>query len=437
MEIYYSPSKIINYYSPKNAGSFLDHVADKMPVRASATASRPMRRFASQYRDFFRLPDVATLMAVALLSRMPIGMVGLSMLLFVRESLGSYALAGTVSGVYFAAMAVAAPVQGRLIDRSGPKATLLVTGIAHPVSLVAVLACAGAGLGLATVSAAAACAGAFCPPITTLTRTLWRHRFTREEDRRRAFAIDAVMIEVNFTLGPAIVAGVLAVASARAAFMLAIAVTVLAIVLFAASPALRYFRPEKHGERHMLGPLTDPRLLAVFAATLGLTTSFGFLEVGYPGFATAIGAPVLGGLFLSVNSLGSAVGGAIFGGLALRAPIERQFVAATGLMAVPLLLHWLFDAPAAFALVAFLAGASIAPSIACQSVLVSRLAPSHYATEAFTWSSSFILAGLGAGMAIGGWLIETAGAKAPFLAGAAIMATVSLGALALPRSKTP
>ena len=391
-----------------------------------------MRRFASQYRDFFRLPDVAALVTVALLSRMPIGMVGLSMLLFLRESLGSYALAGTVSGVYFTAMAIAAPVQGRLIDRSGPRLTVAVTGVAHPIALGAVLAGALAGLGLGAVAFAAAVAGAFCPPITTLTRTMWRHRFTRDEDRRRAFAIDAVLIEVNFTLGPAIVAGVVAAASARAAFALAIAVTVVALALFAASPALRYFRTEKHGERHLLGPLTQPRLLAVFAATFGLTTSFGFLEVGYPGFATAIALPALGGLFLSVNSLGSAIGGAVFGGLAIRAPIERQFAVATGTIAVPLLLHGFVDAPVAFALVAFLAGASIAPSIACQSVLVSRLAPAQYATEAFTWSSSFILLGLGAGMALGGWLIEASGPKSPFLAGAFLMAVVSLGVFALP-----
>lgn len=391
-----------------------------------------MRRFASQYRDFFRLPDVAALVTVALLSRMPIGMVGLAMLLFLRESLGSYALAGTVSGVYFTAMAIAAPVQGRLIDRSGPRLTVAVTGVAHPIALGAVLAGALAGLGLGAVACAAAVAGAFCPPITTLTRTMWRHRFTRDEDRRRAFAIDAVLIEVNFTLGPAIVAGVVAAASARAAFALAIAVTVVALALFAASPALRYFRTGKHGERHLLGPLTQPRLLAVFAATFGLTTSFGFLEVGYPGFATTIALPALGGLFLSVNSLGSAIGGAIFGGLAIRAPIERQFAVATGTMAVPLLLHGFVDAPVAFALVAFLAGASIAPSIACQSVLVSRLAPAQYATEAFTWSSSFILLGLGAGMALGGWLIEASGPKSPFLAGAFLMAVVSLGVFALP-----
>jgi MFS family permease len=390
-----------------------------------------MRRFASQYLDFFRLPDVATLVMVAVLARMPIGMVGLAMLMFLRESLGSYALAGTVSGVYFISMAVGAPFQGRVIDRSGPTVVLAVTGIVHPLALLAILLVARDGAGFTAVVAAAAVAGLFAMPITVLTRTFWRHRFTDEADRRRAFSVDAVMIEVNFTLGPAITAGVLALAGATAAFALAIGVTVAAVLVFAASPALRYFRPERHGERHMLGPLTEPRLLLVFVATFGITTSFGFLEVGYPGWASALALPALGGIFLSVNSLGSATGGAIFGGLSLRAPIERQFAIATGLMIVPLMLHGLVDAPVPFAAVAFLAGAAIAPSIACQSVLVSRLAPSHYATEAFTWSSTFIVSGLGAGMALGGWLIESVGPKSPFLAGAAVMAAVSGGALLL------
>jgi MFS family permease len=390
-----------------------------------------MRRFAAQYRDFFRLPDVATLMTVAVLARMPIGMVGLSMLLFLRESLGSYALAGTISGVYFVSMAVGAPVQGRIIDRTGPRAVLAATGVVHPAALAAVLALAHAGAPFAALAAASAVAGAFAMPITVLTRTLWRHRFTDEAERRRAFSVDAVLIEINFTLGPAIIAGLVATAGTRTAFGTAIGVTVLALLIFAGSPALRYFRKERHGPRHMLGPLTDPSLLLVFGATFGITTGFGLLEVGYPGYATALAMPALGGLLLSANALGSALGGAVFGGLTLKAPIERQFTTALAVMTVPLALHWFADGPAAFAVVAFLAGAAVAPTIACQSVLVSRLAPAHYATEAFTWSSTFIVSGLGAGLALGGWLIETLGPKTPFVAGAVILAAVSALSLAL------
>ena len=146
-------------------------------------------------------------------------------------------------------------------------------------------------------------------------------------------------------------------------------------------------------------------------------------------YGRAHGMPAYGGILLSVCSAGSAISGAIFGGIALRAPIERQFVVATGIMAVPMLLHYYVDGQVLFAVVAFLAGTCIAPSMACQSVLVSRLAPARYATEAFTWSSTCIVGGLGAGMAFGGWLIETQGFKSPFLAGAIVMAVVSLTAL--------
>ena len=391
-----------------------------------------MHRFATQYRDFFRLPDVARLVAVAVLSRMPIGMVGLSMLMCLRESMGSYALAGSISGIYFVAMAVGAPIQGRVIDRRGPKAVLAVTGIVSPLALLAVLLASRQGPGFAAVAASAAIAGAFATPITVLTRTLWRMRFTRDEDRRRAYSIDAVMMEVNFTLGPAIVAGVVAFANPTAAFALSIAVVVASFLVFVLSPALTYFKREPPAERHMLGPLTDPHLLLVFVTTFGITMSFGQLEVGYPAYATFLALPALGGILLATNSFGSALGGALFGGLDVKAPIERQFAATLAIMTVPLALHAFVDGAAAFAIAAFFAGAAIAPTIACQSVLVSRLAPARYATEAFTWSSTFIVSGLGAGMAAGGWLAETQGPKAPFVAGAVLVGTMALLARQLP-----
>jgi predicted MFS family arabinose efflux permease len=82
--------------------------------------------------------------------------------------------------------------------------------------------------------------------------------------------------------------------------------------------------------------------------------------------------------------------------------------------------------PVVFTVTAFCAGVLIAPSIAAQNVLVSRLAPAQYATEAFTWSSTAILTGLGSGMALGGALVENAGLRANFAAGAAVVAAMAL-----------
>jgi MFS family permease len=385
-----------------------------------------VKRFFQRYVEFVRQPDVARLLLVALLARMPVGMVGFAMLMFLREAFGNFALAGSAVGIHFISMAAAAPVIGRIIDRHGPRAPLFVTGIVQPIALLGILACANLRLPYAAVAACAALAGAFATPITTLTRTSWRHRFDSEEDRRTAFALDSVMIEINFTLGPAIVAGILATLGAAVAFGFAIIVVVVAFLIFFASPALRYFKRSGPVERSLLGPLTEPRLVLLFAATFGNALCYGLLEVGYPAYGTSMGLPALAGILLAVNSLGSALGGALFGGLHFKASVERQFACVMALMAVPVLLHAYVSTPLAFGVVAFLAGALIAPSIASQSVLVSRLAPSHYATEAFTWASTFIVSGLGSGMALGGFLVETASLGSVFVTGASVVAAMAV-----------
>lgn len=388
-----------------------------------------MKRIARKYVEFIRQPDVARLLVVALLARMPIGMVGFSMLMYLRESLGNFALAGSLVGINFIALAAAAPVQGRLIDRLGPRRPLLVTGVVQPLALAGVLASASNGAPYWAVACFAALAGIFASPITTLTRTMWRHRFDREDDRRTAFALDAVAIEINFALGPTIIAALLAWLDARSAFAFAIAVVVGSLAIYLGSGVLALYRQTEAGERHLLGPLTEPRLWLVFIVTAGLAMCFGLLEVGYPAYATFMLAPALGGLLLAVNSVGSAVGGAIYGGMHFKAPVERQLACTMGLMAIPLTLHALVQTPVVFTLTALVAGALIAPSIAAQSVLVSRYAPSKYATEAFTWSSTFIVSGLGAGMALGGAMVETVGLRPTFAFGAALMAAMALLAL--------
>lgn len=410
------PSKIINYSRP---------------------AASPLKGIARKYAAFVRQPDVRALLLASLFTRMPVGMVGFAMLMFLREALGSFALAGSAVGINFVAAAIAAPVQGRLIDRHGPRRILAVTSVVSPLALTALLYTANSAAPFAIIAIAAAVAGAFANPITTLTRTVWRHMFHTEEDRRTAFSLDAVTIEVNFALGPAIAAGILSTLGPTVAFTVAILVVIGAVIVFVASPAMRYLpKGEAQVQRHLLGPLTDGRLVRVFLTTFGLTVCFGLLEVGYPAFGTALAAPAIGGILLSVNSLGSATGGALYGGLHFRAPVERQFAAAMGLMSLPLLLHAWIDATIPFAIVAFFAGALIAPSIAAQSVLVSRLAPARYATEAFTWSSTFIVLGLGAGMALGGWMVEAVGIKPAFAAGAAIAAAMALVALTIAPART-
>ena len=343
---------------------------------------------------------------MAVLARMPIGTVSLAMLLHVRALTGSFAAAGVAVGTYLAASAITAPIIGRYIDRNGPRVALIVTGIVCPAALAVIWAAKPLALGTPMLCAVAAVGGAFSPPISVLTRTMWRYRFDDEAARRIAFALDGVLIEFVFTAGPALIALLLAIGSPALAFGAAFVFVTLAVPTFLASPALRYWHHDPHAERHLLGPLTEPRLLAVYATTFLLTVAFGLLEVAYPGFATKAQRPPLAGILIAVNSIGSALGGLVYGALHLNVARERQLRVAIALLVLPLALQGLIASPGLLAIVAFVAGLCIAPTFTIVTLLVSSYAPARYATEAFTWSATCIVSGIGAGNALGGLLLE-------------------------------
>jgi MFS family permease len=385
----------------------------------------------ARYAAFFRLPDVTRMLAMAVLARMPLGTVTLGMLLHVRALTGSFAAAGAAVGSYLAATAITAPIIGRWIDRRGARGALIVTGIVCPAALLVLWVAEPLRLSMSALFVVAAIAGAFAPPITVLTRTMWRHRFHDDAARRTAFALDAVLVEFSFTAGPALIAVLLAIGSPTIAFSAAFVFTALAVPVFLASPALRYWRLDPHAERPLFGPLTEPRLLVVYATTFLLTCCFGLLEISYPGFAAQTGSPPLAGVLLSVNSMGSAIGGLIFGGLHLVLAPERQLRRVLTIIVLPLALHAVITSAGWLALAAFVAGLFIAPALTVVTMLVSTYAPTRYATEAFTWSATCIVSGIGAGNALGGVLLERFNPAAGF-AGAALAALLAaIGAVAL------
>jgi MFS family permease len=394
-----------------------------------------MQRFLKHYVAFFGLPGVPRLLLIALVARMPVGMMSLSMLLHLRELSGSFAFAGAMVGTYLVAMASTAPIQGRLIDRYGPRGVLMATGIVHPAALGLLLFAAPLHLPLTAIAPLTIVAGAFVTPISVLTRTLWRHRFEDPGQRRTAFAIDSVLIEINFTVGPALIGLALIVGTPADAFTITWLVAAGAAPLFVLSGAARYWKHATDEDRHLLGPLTERRLLWVYATSSALTFAFGMLEVGYPGFAARAGMLAFGGALLAICSIGSAIGGLAYGGLNLALPLERQLPRLLLAFAVPVGAHALVGVPWLLATLAFVAGLLIAPALTALSLLVTHYAPARYATEAFTWMSTCIVIGVGAGMAVGGQLVEAVGPWAAFASAGAAGVVAALVSSPLQRRK--
>lgn len=75
--------------------------------------------FGGPYRAILARPGAAQFSISGLISRFPMAMVGIGVVLMVQGLYGSYELAGRVSAVYVLSQAVCGPQIARLIDRHG------------------------------------------------------------------------------------------------------------------------------------------------------------------------------------------------------------------------------------------------------------------------------------------------------------------------------
>ena len=72
-----------------------------------------------RYRSLLGAPHVAVMTASALLARLPLGIIGLALVLFVREETGSYASAGAVAAAFALGNAGSSPYAGVRDSRPG------------------------------------------------------------------------------------------------------------------------------------------------------------------------------------------------------------------------------------------------------------------------------------------------------------------------------
>jgi MFS family permease len=388
------------------------------------------------YRQLLRQPGLQATIAASLIGRLPIGITGLAVLLLVQAGRGSFVEGGISAACYVSGLAVVAPLLGRIIDRHGPRTTLLITAFAFPAALVALVAAATRGAPFWAVLSTAAAAGAVFPPITVCIRTYFRQRLTDEELITTAFSLESVLIEIIFILGPMLVALFVAIASPAAAVWFAAACGIAGTLLFLRSPALRGWRIEPRSAPSLRGPLAERGFLPLIAVVLCFSSAFGLLEIGIAAYATEAGSPAMAGLLLGLMSLGSAFGGLAYGSRSWRVPLATQFALTLVLMAAGLFLLALPSQAWLFALVCILAGTVMAPALIMQNMLVAKAVRAEHLTEAFTWSASALLAGVGLGFAAGGGLLEVFQSSAVFIsaAGSALLAAfgarLALGGLA-------
>jgi MFS family permease len=363
----------------------------------------------------------------SMLGRLPIGLTGLAILLLVQTASDSFARGGAAAACYVVGLAAIAPLLGRGIDRYGPRRILLASGVLFPCALLALVAAVAHGAAVPTLVFAAA-AGASFPPITVCVRTHFRRRLGDDPLLAAAYSAESVLIETIFIVGPLLVALFVAYASAAAAVWFAAACGLVGTLVFLRSPALRAWHIEPRTLPGVLGPLGERQFPVLVGVVLCFSSAFGFMEIGVAAYATESGNAALAGVLLGVMSAGSALGGLAYGSRGWHLPLARQFATALALMSAGLAVLALRWEPWPFAAWCALSGIAMAPGLIIQSMLVAKIARPEHSTEAFTWTTSALLAGVGIGLAAGGALLERFSSQVALAAGAAAALLASAAA---------
>ena len=152
-------------------------------------------------RDVLRAPGALSLFAASCVARLPMGALGLLLVLHTQQLTGSYAKGGLASGAYAIALALSNPALARIVDRRGQT---LVLRIGAPLAAAAILVLAtlpdGAPLG--AILAAAAVAGACQPPVGACMRALWPVLLDSPDRRHAAYSMEGALLEIVYICGP-------------------------------------------------------------------------------------------------------------------------------------------------------------------------------------------------------------------------------------------
>ncbi len=368
----------------------------------------PTRRPFRTYLDLLRSPGITRLFLTSNFARLPLGFQSLALVLLLREATGSYTAAGLAVSASFVVMTLTSAPMGRLVDRIGIT-RVVIPAAAWSAAAMAALAIAGRQGAPTPVLVALAALQGVMPPISSCQRTILSGRFAGD-GRRAAFALESILQEVIWTVGPLI--GTLALLVGGPPAMLVTGAVLLGAgsVLFAVSPLARSWRSAEVAH-HAGGVLAQPGLRTMLMLGVLAGMSFSQFEVAVPAFAAEHQATKAAGVVLAVWAIGSAVGGILYGMRISHAPAHRRLSITALVCAVGFLPAAAAPNVWTLAPLALFAGLGIAPMLSVIYDHTGLLAPDGMMAEAFAWLGVTFPAGFALGAPIAGRLADGPGAR--------------------------
>jgi predicted MFS family arabinose efflux permease len=362
-------------------------------------------------------------------ARLPLSMTGIGIVLLVSLTTGSFGLAGSLTAAATVTGAVVAPLWGRATDRIGQARVLLLTVLINVVSVTLLVSAIELGWPLPVSFAAAVGIGIGFSLAGSSVRARWTVRLNGSPLLHTAFAVEAMVDEVVFIIGPVLVTFLATALHPALGVGVSAVIGLVGAVALAGQrstePPTRSTSTDHEGRSRMPWRVLLP--IAIACTALGMI--FGGMEVNIVAFATESGVLKYAGLILIAWSFGSLVAGAITGAITWHASPARRFRVGAILLALSLLPLPFVTHPVGVAAVLILSGLAIAPTLIASVGVTQSAVDQSRLTEALAWSSTGLAGGVAIGAAAVGHVIDSWDAQAGFVGVAIAGLLLALSAL--------
>ncbi|WP_371416507.1 MFS transporter [Pseudarthrobacter sp. NIBRBAC000502770] len=405
-----------------------------VPVQASPRQETPEAPEAPKRGRFSRLPQLAGagFLPLGLFARLPLAMLAVGTLTLVTSASGSFAAGGTAAGAVGIGSALGAPVLGSLADRKGQRPVLLLAAVLNTVAVLALVFAAGSAAVLdgfaPPVLAAAFAAGATCPQVGPLARVRWMALTANAggptappnaaaRDLDTALSYESTADEVTFVLGPALVGILASFVSPWLPLVLAAAMTITLVPVFAVHPTHRSVpaRRGPAGGKHVPAAKLPAAVALPVLAMACMGTFFGSTQAALSAFSAGLAGPEIAGLLYAVMGLSSAAAALSVAYWPRRAGLGLRWVSCAVLMAGLAVLLLVPSSLPMMALVLLVLGLPVGPVMVTVFAVGGKVAPAGRLGTVMTALASGIVAGTAVGSSIGGQLAQLHGAAGAFL----------------------
>lgn len=368
------------------------------------------------YGEVLRTPRTPLMELFGFIGRLPLSMVGLGSVLLVVGAYpgGSYGLGGTVAAAGAIATAILGPILGRLADRYGQRRVLIP---------VVVLFGTGAAMFVIAVQnhaptwvlfVAAALAGGFIPPVGSMMRARWSFLLEGSSRLPTALAMESVLEELCFILGPVLVTFLSTSGHATLGMATAAGLAVVGSALLASQTATEPPPGRDTATRSSRSPIRIPGLMILCVVGLAMGVALGTFELVLTAFAKEQGHPGMSGALIAALAIGSMIAGIIWGTIDWLAPLDRRLV----LLLVTLTLASLptLVVPNVWMMVGLVAivGVAVSPTLITSFTICENIVPREQTNEGFTWIGTMIALGVAIGTSLSGLVTDDYSANLAF-----------------------